>query len=195
MDDKFYEKYIKYKTKYIAKKHQANKAKNQVGGDDQKSEPEKSLYDRLGGVYAIAAVVNLFSDEILKNSLVGTNSSNPDLKKWAENQAERLPGLKFMRTLWVCEITGGPFKFSATVPGACHMSLEAAHEKFHISPEEFDEVAKILKESMEYYKVPDKEASEVLGAFAAHKVDVTKGYYDKIGKPVDENLICPMGHK
>ncbi len=28
---------------------------------------EKTLYERLGGVFAIAAVVNHFSDEVLKN--------------------------------------------------------------------------------------------------------------------------------
>ena len=90
-----------------------------------------------------------------------------------------------MRTLWVCEATGGPFKFEATVPEACHMSLETAHGKFHISPVEFDEVSNLLKKSLEYYKVPKKEMNEVLNAFNGHKIDVTKGYYDKIGQPVD----------
>ena len=173
-------KYLRYKKKYVFLK--------QDGGA---AESEKSLYDRLGGVYAIAAVVNHFSDAILVNPLVGTNSPNPDLRKWSREQIDRLPGLKFMRTLWVCEAAGGPFKFESTVPGACHMSLEAAHEKFHIAPEEFDEVAKILKLSLEHFKVPNKEINEVLAAFASHKIDVTKGYYDKIGQPVDVTKICP----
>ena len=33
--------------------------------------PEKSLYDRLGGVFAIAAVVDHFSDAVVKNPIVG----------------------------------------------------------------------------------------------------------------------------
>src|SRR5262245_47436698 len=62
---------------------------------------EKSLYDRLGGVFAIAAVVNHFSDAIVKNPIVGQKSKNPQLREWHTKNLERLPGLKFMRTLWV----------------------------------------------------------------------------------------------
>ena len=32
---------------------------------------EKSLYERLGGVFAIAAVIDHFSDEVVKNPKVG----------------------------------------------------------------------------------------------------------------------------
>ena len=99
-------------------------------------------------------MVNDFSDGVMQSALVGRASKNPDLKKWAEKESERLPGLKFMRTLWVAEVTGGPFKFESTVPGICHLSLEKAHENLHISPDEFDEVANVLKKSMEKFKVP-----------------------------------------
>ena len=61
---------------------------------------EKSLYDRLGGIFAIAAVVNYFSDEIIKDPIAGAQSSNPALREWHTKQLDRLPGLKFMRTLW-----------------------------------------------------------------------------------------------
>lgn len=182
-DNNYYQKYMKYKTKY-----------NYFIQNNSEPVVEKSLYDRLGGIFAIAAVVDHFSDVIIVNSLVGTNSPNPELREWSLKQSDRLPGLKFMRTLWVCEATGGPCTFFATVPGACHMSLEAAHEKFHISPDEFDEVARLLKISLQHFNVPEKETNEVLAAFAAHKIEVTKGYFDKIGHPIDQNLICPVKH-
>ncbi|MGQ0848207.1 MAG: group 1 truncated hemoglobin, partial [Actinomycetota bacterium] len=70
---------------------------------------ESSLYERLGGVFAIAAVVNKFSDDVVVNPIVGQGSSNPDLREWHTNNLGRLPGLKFMRTLWVCNVSGGPF--------------------------------------------------------------------------------------
>src|SRR6188768_110272 len=82
------------------------------------AQAEKSLYDRLGGVFAIAQVVDHFSDALIKNPVVGQNSKNPALRDWHRNSLNRLPGLKFMRTLWVCEISGGPFKFSPTKPGS-----------------------------------------------------------------------------
>ena len=61
--------------------------------------PEKSLYERLGGVFAIAAVVDHFSDAVVKNPIVGQKSKNPQLREWHTKNLERLPGLKFMRKI------------------------------------------------------------------------------------------------
>jgi hemoglobin len=144
---------------------------------------EKSLYERLGGVFAIAAVINYFSDEVVKNRVAGEMSQNPALKEWHTKELERLPGLKWMRTLWVCSVAGGPFKYAGTKPGATQMGLEKAHFNLHISPEEFDAVAEELSKALDHYKVPLKEKSEVLAAFAAHKNEVTTGYY-AIKKPM-----------
>jgi hemoglobin len=102
---------------------------------------EKSLYERLGGVFAIAAVVDHFSDAVVKNPIVGQKSKNPQLREWYTKNLARLPGLKFMRTLWVCNVSGGPYQFTATKPGATPLGLEEAHRDLRISPAEFDEVA------------------------------------------------------
>ena len=75
---------------------------------------EKSLYERLGGVFAIAAVINYFSDEVVKNRTAGEMSQNPALKEWHTKELERLAGLKWMRTLWVCAVAGGPFQYAGT---------------------------------------------------------------------------------
>ncbi|TIW22269.1 MAG: group 1 truncated hemoglobin [Mesorhizobium sp.] len=138
--------------------------------------PEKSLYDRLGGVFAIAAVVDHFSDAVVRNPIVGKKSKNPQLRRWHTKSLERLPGLKFMRTLWVCDVSGGPFKFVATRPGATPLGLEEAHRNLKISPAEFDEVAAELGRTLDHFKVPKAEKTEVLEAFAAHKDEVTAGY-------------------
>src|SRR5262245_51421145 len=53
--------------------------------------PEKSLYERLGGVFAIAAVVDHFSDAIVKNPIVGQRSKNPQLREWHTKNLKRLP--------------------------------------------------------------------------------------------------------
>lgn len=133
---------------------------------------EKTLYDRLGGVYAIAAVVNHFSDNLITNPVVGQNSKNVHLRDWHRNQLARLPGLKFLRTLWVCAATGGPYTYVGTKTGKCPMSLENAHSKFHITPDEFDAVAMELTRSLDHFNVPSKEKNEVLAAFAAHKAEI-----------------------
>ena len=137
---------------------------------------ESSLYERLGGVFAIAAVIDHFSDAVVQNPIVGQRSENPALREWHTNNLTRLPGLKFMRTLWVCNVAGGPFPYSATRPGSTPLGLEEAHRNLRISPAEFDEVAAELARTLDAFKVPQHEKEEVLGAFAAHKDEVTEGY-------------------
>jgi hemoglobin len=55
------------------------------------------------------------------------------------------------------------------------LNLGNAHRHLRITPEEFDEVARLLAASLDHYKVPAAERSQVLGAFAAHKAEVTAG--------------------
>jgi hemoglobin len=137
---------------------------------------DSSLYERVGGVFAIAAVIDHFSDAVVQNPIVGQRSENPALREWHSNNLERLPGLKFMRTLWVCNVAGGPFQFSATRPGSTVLGLEEAHRELQIAPEEFDEVAAELGRTLDVFNVPQNEKDEVLAAFAAHKGEVTEGY-------------------
>jgi hemoglobin len=137
---------------------------------------EKSLYERLGGAFAIAAVVDHFSDAVVQNPIVGQKSENPALREWHTSNLDRLPGLKFMRTLWVCNVAGGPFQYTATKPGSTPTGLEVAHRDLKISPAQFDEVAAELGRTLAVYNVPDRETQEVLAAFAAHKDEVTAGY-------------------
>lgn len=136
---------------------------------------DKSLYERLGGVFAISAVVDHFSDAVVKNPIVGQKSKNPQLQEWHTKNLGRLPGLKFMRTLWVCNVSGGPFQYAATKPGTTPLGLEEAHRNLRISPAEFDEVAAELGRTLDFFKVPKGEKAEVLAAFAAHKGEVTAG--------------------
>ena len=147
-----------------------------LAGADSADAQEKSLYERLGGVFAIAAVVDHFSDNVVKNPKVGQTSENPQLREWHTKNLGRLPGLKFMRTLWVCNVSGGPFQFTATKPGSTPLGLEEAHRDLRISPAEFDEVAAELGRTLDFFKVPEREKGEVLTAFAAHKDEVTAGY-------------------
>ena len=136
---------------------------------------EPSLYERLGGVFAISAVVDHFSDAVVQNPTVGQASKNPELREWHTNKLDRLPGLKFMRTLWLCDVAGGPFSFASRKPGRTPLGLEEAHRDLRISPDEFDEVAAELGRTLDHFGVPPSEKDEVLAAFAAHKGEVTEG--------------------
>jgi hemoglobin len=143
---------------------------------------DKSLYERLGGVFAIAAVVDKFSDALITNPKVGQGSKNAHLDEWSTDQLGRLPGLKFMRTLWVCNVAGGPFEYVGTRPGATQVGLEEAHRPLEISPDEFDEVAAELGRTLDAFNIPAREKEETLAAFAAHKGEVTEGYLVAAGR-------------
>src|SRR5260370_17487582 len=71
-------------------------------------EQPKSLYDRLGGVYSIATVVDDFIERLLVND---TLNANPAIKE----ARDRVPkaGLKFHVTALVCQVTGGPCQYPA----------------------------------------------------------------------------------
>jgi hemoglobin len=137
---------------------------------------ESTLYERLGGAFTIASVVDHFSEAVVQNPIVGQRSENPALREWHTNNLGRLPGLKFMRTLWVCNVAGGPQQYAGTKPGGTPLGLEEAHRQLKISPAEFDEVAAELGRTLDFFKVPEREKDEVLAAFAAHKGEVTEGY-------------------
>ena len=117
---------------------------------------EPSLYDRLGGIFAIAAVVNRFSDAIITNPKL---NENPALKAWNETEAAvRLPGLKFVRTLWVAALAGGPFEYTG-------LPLDEAHQDFHLTAEEFAEVGAEIVRALDYYQVPEREKQELVDAY------------------------------
>lgn len=148
------------------------------------AEMEGTLYDRLGGIFAIADVVDDFSEHVLTNPIAGKDSPNPQLRQWSNDQLDRLPGLKWMRTLWVADVSGGPYEFIATRPGHDPLALENAHRNLRITPDEFDAVAGELANTLDRLHVPEREKNEVLSAFAAHKNEVTEGSRVAAGAPM-----------
>ena len=122
--------------------------------------PEQSLYERLGGVNAIAMVVDRFSDKIVENPKLNVN---PNLKEW--NTKGQLEGLKFMRTLWICQAAGGPFQYTGK-------DMREAHKDLRITPQEFDEVGAEIASALDHFKVPEREKQEVLAAIVARKTEV-----------------------
>ena len=99
---------------------------------------ELSLYERLGGVFAIAAVIDQFSDAV-----VGTRSwarvENPALREWHTGTGQTAGPEVHAHPVGL-RCFGRTFDFSATKPGH-DPGLEEAHRELRISPEEFDEVA------------------------------------------------------
>jgi hemoglobin len=126
---------------------------------------EPSLYERLGGYFAIAAVVDRFSDEIIKNPKL---NENPALKAWNETEAAaRLPGLKFGRTLWIAAAAGGPFEYTG-------LPLAEAHQEFNLTAEEFEEVGAEIVRALEHFQVPEREIQELVAAYQQSMPEVVQ---------------------
>ena len=106
-----------------------------------------------GGVYAISAVVDSFSDQLVEKGTIEEQNSN--IADWNEHKAaSRLPGLKFLRTLWLCAITGGPFEYTG-------LPLDDAHSDLRMSSSDFDQVSAVLADTLENFNVPPREKEEV----------------------------------
>src|SRR5579864_5973392 len=127
--------------------------------------PEKSLYERLGGVLAIAAVIDHFSDAVVKNPIVGQKFKNPQVAEWHTKNLGRLPELKFMRALWVCNVSDGSYQITNPEWGMTPLGLDEAHCDLRISRAEFDEVAAELGRTLVFFKIPTREKAEVLATF------------------------------
>lgn len=121
---------------------------------------ENSLYDRLGGVYAIASVVDDFIERLLVNDIL---NANPAIKE----ARDRVPkaGLKYRVTELVCEVTGGPQKYTG-------QSMKDTHKHLNITEKEWDAMVADFKVTLNKFKVPEKEQEELIGIVATTKADI-----------------------
>ena len=124
------------------------------------AEEKKSLYERLGGAYAIATVVDAFIEKLLVSD---TLNANP-----AINAARsRVPkaGLKFHVTALVCQVTGGPQTYAGR-------SMKDAHRHLNISEREWDAMVRDFVEVLDRFKVPKAEQGELLTIVGSTKGDI-----------------------
>ncbi len=119
-----------------------------------------SLYDRLGGVYAIASVVDDFIERILVNDVLNVN---PAVNK--ARQTVPKAGLKYRVTELVCQVTGGPCVYSGR-------SMKDSHAHLNITEADWDAMVKDFVASLNHFKVPEKEQTELLAIVGATKGDI-----------------------
>jgi hemoglobin len=126
----------------------------------QQKKKEKSLYDRLGGVYAIATVVDDFIDRVVDNNIL---NANPAIKE-ARDRVPRA-GLKYRVTEMVCQATGGPCKYTGR-------SMKEAHKHLNITEKEWDALVVDFKASLNKFHVPEKEQNELFAIVGSTKKDI-----------------------
>jgi hemoglobin len=119
-----------------------------------------SLYERLGGAYPIAAVVDAFIERLLVNP---TLNANPAIAK-ARQQVPK-QGLKFHVTTLVCEATGGPCKYTGR-------SMKEAHKHLNITEPQWQAMLADFKATLVAFKVPAPEQKELFAIVDSTKADI-----------------------
>jgi hemoglobin len=110
---------------------------------------QPSLYERLGGVYSIATVVDDFIDRVMADPRLNANP--------AVNEAHhKVPpaGFKYLATEMVCWATGGPQKYTGR-------SMADSHRHLNITPKEWEAFMDDFQQTLDKFKVPAAEQSEL----------------------------------
>ena len=126
---------------------------------DKMEKKEKSLYERLGGYDAIAAVSDDFLMRLGTNKLVGrflVGLSDDSKGKLRQHFVE-----------FLCGATGGSCVYMGR-------DMKTVHKGLGITEEDWTQSVKLLIETLDKFKVPEKEKSEVLAAVSSLKGDIVE---------------------
>ena len=127
---------------------------------------ERTLYERLGGMESITAVVEDFRDRVARDDRINQKFARTDLDR-----------LRKMLIDQVCEATGGPCKYTGR-------SMKDAHAGMSVTSGEFDALVQDLVATMNHFKVGKTEQNEVLGVLGPLKTDIVEVDSNKVGTPL-----------
>ncbi len=118
---------------------------------------EKSLYERLGGYNAIAAVVDDFMGRMVADKQLGRffiGASTNSKKK----QRQLIVDM-------ICEATGGPCIYTGR-------DMKTTHTGLNITESDWQVGVKLLTATLDKFKVPQKEKDDVFAAVSGLKPDI-----------------------
>lgn len=124
---------------------------------------EQSLYERLGGAYAIAAAADYLVDRLHTNETL--NMANERVKEF--HSPHYKAGYKFMVTAWSIEAAGGPKCY----PGK---DMFEAHAHLGLTDYEFDVTAHEIRNTLYQLGVPRKEVNEFMDIIESYRGKVVK---------------------
>lgn len=123
-------------------------------------QPAKSLYERLGGVYPIAVVVDEFINRLLVNDVLNANPAIDAARKRVP-----APGLKYHVSALVCQATGGPCSYTGR-------TMKQAHAHLNITEREWQEMVRVFRQVLDHFKVPAAEQQELVAIVESTKGDI-----------------------
>ena len=113
----------------------------------QKTQP--TLYERLGGVYSIAVVIDDLIDRVMADPRLNANPAVDE----AHHKVSPA-GFKYFVTEMLCWASGGPQKYSGR-------SMADSHRHLNITPQEWEAFMDDLQQTLDKFKVPAAEQAEV----------------------------------
>jgi len=119
-----------------------------------------SLYERLGGVYSIASVVDDFIDRIMSDPKLNANP----LVDEAHHRVSKA-GFKYLVTEMVCWATGGSQQYSGR-------SMYDSHAHLNISREEWQVFLDDFQLSLDKFNVPLAEQQELFDIVESTRKDI-----------------------
>ena len=122
-----------------------------------------TLYDRLGGVYAIATVVDDFIDRVMKNPILNANPK-------VDEAHHKVPpaGFKYLVTEMVCWATGGPQQYSGR-------SMADSHSTLMITETEWQAFLDDFQQTLDKFAVPPEEQAELQAIVGSTKDSIVVG--------------------
>ncbi len=117
---------------------------------------EQSLYERLGGVGAIQAVVTKFISNVGGDARINGYFKNADLKKLNKHLVNQ-----------VCQATGGPCTYEGR-------DMKTTHKGMKITTAAFNALVEDLVAALDTFNVPEKEKGELLAILGPMKADIVE---------------------
>jgi hemoglobin len=124
------------------------------------AQASKPLYDRLGGLYPIASVVDAFIERLLVNDVL---NANPAIRA----ARARVPkaGLKVHLTTLVCQVTGGPCRYVGR-------TMKDSHAHLNITEKEWAAMVTDFRNTLDEFKVPAAEQEELVKIVEGTRADI-----------------------
>jgi hemoglobin len=130
-----------------------------ISGSMPSRAQEKSLYERVGGYNALAAVVDDFIVRLVTDKQFAKFFSGHSIDSKKRIRQHILDQF--------CAATGGPCVYTGR-------DMKTTHEGLGITSAEWDAAAKHLSDSLDKFKVPEKEKGELLAFVTTLKKDVVE---------------------
>jgi len=126
-------------------------------------QPQPSLYERLGGIYNIAVVIDDFIDRVMADARLNANPAVDEA-----HHKVSAAGFKYLVTEMVGWATGGPQKYSGR-------SMLESHQHLNITPNEWDAFMDDLQQTLDKFKVPAAEQGELKAIVQSTYADIVIG--------------------